>query len=167
MIAAIRPATEADAEGIRSLVERAYRGDAARGGWTHEADLFANDRTSLDEVLAVFADPDRTMLVATEDGQTVGTVTVARIAPQRCYLGMLAVDPAMQAGGLGRRLIAAAEGVARDRFAATTMEMTVISSRRELLDWYLRQGYAPNGELRHLTGAGGAQLPMQVLERAL
>jgi GNAT superfamily N-acetyltransferase len=58
---------------------------------------------------------------------------------------MLTVKPALQGGGLGGRLIAVAERHARDAFAATVMEMTVISRRLELIAWYARRGYEPTG----------------------
>lgn len=165
--AAIRPAVADDAEAVRALVERAYRGESARRGWTHEADLIETDRTTLEELLGVIADPRRVMLIAPGEAGMIGTVTVTRIAPGRCYLGMLAVDPLLQAGGLGRRLVAAAEQAGRDRFGATVMEMTVIAARRELVAWYVRQGYAPTGETRLLPGLEVELLRMEVLERAL
>jgi len=44
-------------------------------------------------------------------------------------MGMLAVAPACQAGGIGRRLIATAEALAHDEFGARLIEMTVIARR--------------------------------------
>ena len=64
------------------------------------------------------------------------------------YLGMLTVDPMLQGSGLGRALIDEAERVAKDRFGADRMEMTVIVQRTELIDWYVRRGYALTGERR-------------------
>lgn len=165
--AAIRPATADDIPALHDLVERAYRGISAREGWTHEADLITGDRTSPDQLRATLADPDSAVLVAEHDGRLIGTVTVTRIAPGRCYLGMLGVDPQLQAAGLGRQLVAAAEEAARSQFDAQVMEMTVITARSELIDWYLRLGYVGTSETRMLTGDGGRLHPMRVLERAL
>ena len=47
----------------------------------------------------------------------------------------------MQAGGLGRQLLSAAENIARDNFSATLTTMTVIDSRTELIAYYVRRGY--------------------------
>lgn len=163
----VRRAEADDAEAIRTLVEKAYRGDSARRGWTHEADLIETDRTSLAEIARTIADPDRVMLIALAEAQVVGTVTAARIAPGRCYMGMLGVDPDCQAGGLGKRLIAAAEAAAVDLFGTKVMEMTVIATRRELIAWYVRLGYALTGEERVLPGMEADHLRMVVLERAL
>jgi len=40
----VRVATGGDAPEIARLVERAYRGEASRAGWTSEADLVAGPR---------------------------------------------------------------------------------------------------------------------------
>ena len=61
---------------------------------------------------------------------------------------MLTVKPMLQGHGLGRFLIHAAEAHAKTKFAATSMEMTVFSARKELLAWYGRRGFAPTGETR-------------------
>lgn len=164
---AVRPAIADDLSRLRVLVERAYRGHSAREGWTHEADLITGERTSIEELRETLSDPDSAVLVAEGDGALTGTVTVIRIAADRCYLGMLAVDPDRQAGGLGKRLIAAAEAAARGQFGARIMEMTVIAARTELIDWYRRLGYSPTGETQMLEGDAGQLLPMQVLERPL
>ena len=166
-VTAIRPATADDIPALHALVERAYRGNTAREGWTHEADLIVGDRTSQDELRATLADADNVVLVAEQGGNLIGTVTITRISPDRCYLGMLGVDPQRQAGGIGRHLVGAAEDAARRTFAAKVMEMTVITERSELIDWYLRLGYAPTGETRMLEGDDGQLHPMQVLIRAL
>ena len=54
----------------------------------------------------------------------------------------------LQARGLGRKLLQAAEDLALDRYGATRIEMTVIVQRGELIEWYQRRGYALTGETR-------------------
>lgn len=161
----------ADLPALRALVEQAYRGDAARQGWTHEADLLEGERTSDADLAGAIAHPGQALLVAEDGGRLVGTVTVTvtASAPGLAYLGMLAVAPDLQGSGLGRRLIAAAEQAARERFAATRMEMTVIDRRAELIDWYRRRGYRPTGEVRPFPGPlpQPPAFAMVVLERAL
>ncbi|MBD8677642.1 GNAT family N-acetyltransferase [Sphingomonas sp. CFBP 13720] len=141
----IRPATIADVPSLHALVESAYRGDSARGGWTHEADLLGGQRTDAELLSAVLSDPACRILIA---GDGAGCVQVTRVDGGRCALGLLAVRPDGQALGLGRRLIAAAERVARDDYASKTMEMTVIRRRAELIAWYERRGYRRTGEER-------------------
>ena len=59
---------------------------------------------------------------------------------------MLTVRPTLQAGGLGRRLLASAEAWAAAQWGATRVTMTVIAQRPELIAWYERRGYVRTGE---------------------
>jgi ribosomal protein S18 acetylase RimI-like enzyme len=47
---------------------------------------------------------------------------------------------------VGRQVLAEAERIARDEWAATNMIMTVIAQRAELIAWYERRGYRRTGE---------------------
>ena len=163
-----RAATLADVATLHPLIERAYRGETAKAGWTHEADLLFDTRTSAEELSALIADPDRVILLAHKDGALIGCVQVARVGDDRTYLGMLTVEPTLQASGLGRRLLAAAETEAVARFAARRMEMTVIHRRAELIAWYERRGYAPTGETRPFpVDPPRPELEFVVLEKGL
>lgn len=141
----IRPATAADIPALHRLIEGAYRGESARAGWTHEADLLDGQRTDPAALAEMVADPDQLLLMR-EAGD--GCVSVARRAGGIAYLGLLTVRPDAQAGGIGRLLLAAGENAAAARFGATTIEMTVIRQRRELIAWYERRGYVQTGEVR-------------------
>ena len=116
----------------------------------------------------MIADPDRVILLAHRGDRLIGCVQVARAGADRAYLGMLTIDPELQASGLGRRLLAAAEQEAVARFAARRMEMTVIHRRAELIAWYERRGYAPTGERRPFpVDPPRPELEFVVLEKAL
>lgn len=143
-----RPAAPDDVPALHRLIESAYRGDSAKVGWTHEADLLGGQRTDEAELLDILADASRVILLAEVDGVLTGCVQVADQGEGLAYLGLLTVDPTRQAGGLGRLLIDAAEVEAVARFKATRMEMTVIRQRAELIAWYERRGYALTGETR-------------------
>lgn len=144
----LRPATLVDVDRLQPLVHAAYRGDSARRGWTHEADLLDGQRIDVRALQAILNDPAEAIILADRDGELIGCVRVTDLGRGLCSLGLLAVDPEGQGGGLGRRLIAAAESHARDRCAANRMEMTVIAQRAELIAWYERRGYARTGETR-------------------
>lgn len=162
-----RLATSEDLPTLHALVESAYRGDSARGGWTHEADLLSGERTSQAELARVMADPANRLILAHRDGALVGTVTVTRRGDTMAYMGMLCVDPTLQSGGLGRMLIAEAEDCARREWGAMVMEMTVVSARVELIAYYERRGYARTGEIRPFPLPGFDHLNMVVLAKAL
>jgi len=166
----IRIATAADLPLLHPVIERAYRGDAARMGWTFESDLLTGPRTDLASLGALVASSTDRLLVALDDGAPVGCVQITdKGAPASpgaeriAYLGLLCIDPLRQAQGLGRQLVAAAEAMAARLFGATLMEMTVIDSRRELIDWYGRRGYQATGEKRPFPIALDPPLEMVVL----
>lgn len=143
-----RPATLDDVDRLQAFVHSAYRGDSARKGWTHEADLLDGQRTDVEALRAMIEDPAYVILLAERGDALAGCVSVTDKGDGLAYLGMLSVDPERQGEGLGRKLISAAEDEGRSRFGADRMEMTVIVQRRELIDWYVRCGYAETGETR-------------------
>lgn len=144
----IRPANTEDLEPLLALIQSAYRGDTARAGWTHEADLLDGQRTDAPALRAVLNDPAQLLLIATAGDVPVGCVQVTDKGTGAAYLGLLTVDPMRQAAGLGRRLLDAAEQAAAVRFGATRMEMTVIRQRAELIAYYERRGYVQTSEER-------------------
>ena len=169
MSPAIRTAEIADLEPLKALVESAYRGESARAGWSHEADLLGGERITRDDLSAMLAAPDQRVLVAEREGALIGCVAVHGPAQPGgpAYIGMLAVAPGGQAGGLGRHLLSAAEHCARDLFNARTAEMTVISVREPLIAYYQRRGYAVTGERRPFPNPAITHLEMVVLARAI
>jgi len=162
----IRPAVEADLPQLHPVVERAYRGDSARAGWTHEADLVTGERTDIDTLRSLL-DGDSRLLIALDDETAIGCVNVSSRGDGLAYLGLLCVDPTLQAGGIGKQLLAAAETTAREAFGAARIEMTVIDRRAELIGWYVRHGYAPTGEARPFPVPLDPPLSMIVLVKRL
>jgi predicted N-acetyltransferase YhbS len=144
----IRPAILSDIPALHRLVERAYRGDSARKGWTHEADLLGGQRTDVEALTTIIADPTQRILIAVNDAGVIGCVQVSQKDADTAYLGLLSVDPDVQAGGLGKALIIEAERTAQREFGAQVIEMTVISQRFELIAYYERRSYALTGETR-------------------
>jgi ribosomal protein S18 acetylase RimI-like enzyme len=164
----IRPATVADLASLHALVQRAYRGDSARAGWTHEADIIVEGQRIEPETLAAILDQtSEHLLVAERDGVLIGCVQVTDRGDGIGYLGLLGVDPTLQAAGLGKLLIAAAEREAAIRFGAHTMEMSVIEQRTELLAYYERRGYARTGEFRPFPIPMTPPLRLMVLAKPL
>jgi ribosomal protein S18 acetylase RimI-like enzyme len=168
----ISTATPADAPALKDLLEAAYRGDSARQGWNHEADILDDERIGIEELDAMLADPAVTILIARDCGTLIGCVAVTRKDESLGYLGMLCVLPTLQSAGLGRRLLDAAEDHGR-AIGIARMEMTVINSRESLIAWYVRRGYAFTGEtrpfheLRPADAETGPQITFVVLEKTL
>lgn len=142
-----RPACEADLPAVLTLVHSAYRGDASRAGWTTEADLLDGQRIDLDALRSLLLRPASRIVLATSNGELVACAHIERL-PASGYFGMFAVAPAQQAGGIGRQVLAECERQLRTEFGCSQVEMTVLWQRGELIDWYLRRGYALSAERR-------------------
>ncbi len=163
----IEEATPADSTALKHLIESAYRGDSARQGWNHEADILDNERITRAEIDALLADPVVTVLVARDtDHQLLGCVAVTRKDNALGYLGTFCVDPQIQSRGLGSQLLAAAEDHARG-LGLAAMEMTVITLREVLIAWYERRGYRRTGETRPFYVPRDPPLTFAVLEKPL
>jgi predicted N-acetyltransferase YhbS len=82
-------------------------------------------------------------LLAEDGGGLVGCVYV-ELRGERAYFGLLAVDPARQHRGLGRRLIDETENHARAA-GCHAMDLRIVNLREELPPYYRRLGYVETG----------------------
>jgi ribosomal protein S18 acetylase RimI-like enzyme len=165
-MATITTASPAEAPALKALLDAAYRGDSARQGWNHEADILDDERTAPGEVEALLTDPAVTILTARDGTALIGCVAVTVKGRALAYLGMLCVQPDLQSTGLGRRLLDAAEDHAR-ALGIAAMEMTVIDSRGSLIAWYERRGYVRTGETRPFPVLRDPPVTFVVLEKPL
>ncbi|MGA1462350.1 MAG: GNAT family N-acetyltransferase [Steroidobacteraceae bacterium] len=143
---ALEPARTTDAEAVVSLVESAFRGEPSRVGWTTEADLLGGRRTGGDEISSILDDPDQALLLKRDKAGGLEASVVLRREGEHCWLGMLAVKPALQDRGIGRQVMAEAESWAQAQWDSRRMRMSVIAQRGELISWYERRGYRLTGE---------------------
>ena len=161
----IRPAQTADAIRIADLVNSAYRGDYARQGWTTEADLIDGTRTDAEALVELIGRDDTTLLAYVESGSILGCVELVVQRPN-LYLGMLTVDPVLQGKGIGKILLEAAEDFGREK-SCNAVNMTVISVRTELIDWYKRHGYIDTGKRKPFAFSdprfGQPRLPLEFI----
>lgn len=152
-----------DIPALTRLVNSAYRGESSKKGWTTEADLLGGLRTSEGAIHELVQKPGATILTATdEQGQLTGCVYLQQNGHE-LYLGMLTVAPDLQANGIGSQLLQAAEKFAA-KHTCTSIFMTVIDIRFELIDWYKRKGYQPNGETKPFPTDPEFGIPTQPLE---
>lgn len=140
----ITPASAEDVPVLNRLVNSAYRGESSRKGWATEADLI--DGTRIDEaaMLDLIRDKNTTILKYVENNEILGCVEL-RIENESLYLGMLTVNPDLQAKGIGKILMTAGEDFGR-RNNCKKVKMTVVSVRDKLIAWYERHGYSLTGE---------------------
>ena len=140
-----RYAGPSDVARVVALVESAYRGASGERGWTTESALLDGQRTDVQAVAELLGRPDCHVLLAEHDGRLLASCHVERQG-DAAYFGMFAVDPELQAAGIGKRMLAEAERMAREEWACHDMRMTVIEQRDELIAWYERRGYRRTGE---------------------
>jgi GNAT superfamily N-acetyltransferase len=108
-----------------------------------EKDFVEGDRLSEAELREHFG--QGTFLLAARNGEPpVACVFLHSMAPDRMYLGLLAVDPAGQRHGLGRLMMAAAERRCREA-RCRAIDIRIVSLRTELPPFYASLGFAPSG----------------------
>ena len=147
----VHKVTLADASTLVQLINRAYRGKSSEKGWTTEAAIIGGEyRILLDEMEQLMAKPEVCFLQSVNDkGITEGCVFLENRGDQ-LYLGMLSVDPDLQARGTGKELMRAAEEFARQQ-GCHSIIMRVIHLRNELIEWYQRRGYHDTGQTESYT----------------
>ncbi len=160
-----------DAVALDILVNSAYRGESSRQGWTTEADLIDGTRTDANALKELLKKTDTIILKYVEEEKILACVELTR-EENKLYLGMLTVSPSLQGKGIGKELLKAAEQEALKQ-NCNTIFMTVISVRKELIDWYLRHGYIDTGKRKPFLftdprfGQPKEQLEFVVLEKKI
>jgi len=154
-----RIANEADVAALVPVINAAYRGDQSREGWTTEADLIAGDRVTAAEVTALIGRSDTVILLCLLDELIVGTVELRRQGFE-AYLGMFVVNPRLQTKGIGKKLLAAAEEYVRSQWSSTSIALSVISVRDELIEFYERRGYKRTGVFEDFPEQLGQSTPI-------
>jgi ribosomal protein S18 acetylase RimI-like enzyme len=165
-------ADEIDIDSLVGLINNAYRGENSKNGWTSEADLFiGNKRTDETTVAHLIKRPGSVFLkYVNEDGILEGCVFLHK-KDSRLYLGMFSVSPSVQGKGIGKKLLKTADDYAKEQ-ACSTIFMTVISVREDLIAWYERHGYMKTEKVLPFPvderfGTPTQPLEMLVLEKHL
>jgi ribosomal protein S18 acetylase RimI-like enzyme len=154
-------ARPADVNQLVDLVNKSYRGESSKLGWTNEAALLEGARTDENSMLTMLNDPYITILKYQLDGQLIGCVQLEK-KETRLYVSMLAVSPEHQARGIGKRLLHAAEDFAKV-LGCSLLTMTVIAERYELIDFYKRQGYTETGRILPFPDDANVGTPIREL----
>ncbi|MDD5158676.1 MAG: GNAT family N-acetyltransferase [Sulfuricurvum sp.] len=139
-------ATHNDIPALTSLINRSYRGDSSRAGWTTEADLLNGKRIDEAGLIQLLNNPDSLILIARSDETILATIHAHR-ETDTVHFGLFAVEPSLQGGGIGKELLAYAESEAMQQWGVSTAIMEVITHRAELIEYYERRGYIRTGEM--------------------
>ena len=130
----VREGTRADGPAIRRVINAAYLVERA---------FVTGDRISDDELEQCFA-TGGFLVAARGDEAPAATVFLRPLGARRTYLGLLAVDPALQGQGLGGLMMDAAERRCRER-GDEAIEIRVVSLRTELPPFYWSRGFVETG----------------------
>jgi N-acetylglutamate synthase-like GNAT family acetyltransferase len=135
----IRLATESDLQDISDLINLTYSGYSGKRGWTSEVDLISGQKVTPKSI------ENNKCIIIKKNGKLVGSVfSEPRFESDCLYIFGLTVRPEWQNKKIGSDLLFAAEIAARIEKLSKT-EVTVLSPRKELLDWYKRRGYKDYG----------------------
>src|SRR6516164_3238357 len=128
----LRAATEADIAAIVDVVNRAFA-----------VGLFfkTGDRTDAAQVRELMCDGQFLLLT---NGENLTSCVYVKLNGERCYIGLLAVDPAKQKSGIGARMMHEAELLGR-RVGCSFADIRTVSVRPELSVIYHKLGYIETG----------------------
>lgn len=141
----IREARKDDVARIEYLIETTYRGEDSKKGWTTEFDLLAGTRLQQGEIAAAMADDANQFFVAEIGDLVVGVVCVNKDGDW-IEFGKYSVDPEFQGRGIGKMLIRKVEEFVRNTWHSDKLKLSVISIRKELVDFYARYGFNDTGQ---------------------
>ena len=165
-----RIATHTDADAITQLINNAYRPKSGNVGWTHEAKLVSGNRINVTQVKDIISRTDSIILLGSKDSEIIACVHVEKTA-SASFIGLLAVNAALQGGGAGKQMLAHAEDFASTRFGSHKFIMAVVSTRHELIAFYIRRGYLETGDVMDYPVSANVGIPklpglkIQMLEK--
>jgi ribosomal protein S18 acetylase RimI-like enzyme len=143
-----RIATQEDAPQLQQMVQSAFRAEDSRPSWTADMDLSLRFHIDVEEVITQITKPDGAILIATDsNGALVGSIEISKRSADLARFSMLAVDQHHQRGGIGRQILAYAEDYCRQAWGVEKLGLNALSTRQELILWYIRCGFQKTGEL--------------------
>jgi len=128
----LRTATQADVGPIVDLVNRAF---------AVERFFRTGDRTDESQILELMRDGRFLLLI---DEEVLVACVYVKLDGDRCYIGLLSVDPGKQRSGVGARMMQEAEDLGR-RAGSRFADIRMVSVRPELGVIYHKLGYVESG----------------------
>jgi len=122
------------------LINQAYRAEKKDNAWTTESHLLSGIRVNEDMMKEILEEKDTKTYIAKIENKIVGTIQ-AKLEGENIHIGLFAVDTKSQASGIGKKLLEFAENSSSKLWGKSTFIMEVISTRTELMQYYIRRGY--------------------------
>lgn len=140
-----RAAQMAELTALCSLINGVYRGEAAKAGWTTEADLLDGQRCDQAMLEELATKSNSCLVIAARKKEIIACCHLQLAEAGVAECGMLAVTPTWQNQGVANALLHTAEEYARSAWAGQRMRLWVIKQRPEVAAYYQRRGYAFTG----------------------
>ena len=153
-----------DISQLVTIINRAYRPVAGQEGWTHESNWISNDRINEQQLIIEANKVDQHIVLAELNDQLIGCVMFSKNL-HKVDIGLLTVDPQVQAQQLGRKLLAQAESLAIELYQPDYFEMSVVHTRTELIEFYQRRGYEFTSEITPYPIEQGVVTPKTPLDK--
>ena len=142
----IRRATSDDIFEMVNLVNIAYRSKEVKG-WTSEADIIVGHRIDHEQLKQLIEmNNSFIFLYLNVDKSIIGTVHL-QVEQGVGYIGLLTTHPKNQNRGIGKILLQYAEDYCFKNYGINSFEISVLSTRVELIDFYERRGYIFTGHV--------------------
>jgi len=129
-----------DIKEVIVLINQAYRAEKKDNAWTTESHLLSGIRVNENMMKEILEEKDTKTYIAKIDNKIVGTIQ-AKLEGENIHIGLFAVDTKSQASGIGKKLLEFAENSSSKLWKKSTFIMEVISTRTELMQYYIRRGY--------------------------
>lgn len=133
-----------DAMQLVELINSTYRGESSREGWTTEADLISGLRTDMQDITSLLKSTENVIICCEENNYFIGSVLIKK-CEDYADIGMFAVRPNYQMQGVGKQLLSEAEQAVAKFWSLKRCVISVIPSRKELVEYYQRRGYQRTG----------------------
>lgn len=141
----VRVCSTHDVEGLHRVINAAYRCEPGCGrSWTSEGQWIATPRLSLQAVrerVEQQVEHNERVLGAFLNDKCVGSICASIAREKTASFGVFSVDPHLQGLGVGKKLMAEAERIAKDEFKCDEIELYVLAPRKELRAWYEKLGF--------------------------
>ena len=144
---------------INQLVNMAYRPDSSKQTWTNETGIIHGPRIKPQQLAELIGKAKSFILLGFIKQQMVACAHIQQ-QDDTAYIGMLTVDTQRQNAGLGKQILDKAEQFASQQLGCTTFQLSVISVRESLIQFYLRRGYQRTGELQPYPLQANAGTPI-------
>ncbi|BAK72424.1 GNAT family N-acetyltransferase [Arcobacter sp. L] len=129
-----------DIKEVIVLINQAYRAEKKDNAWTTESHLLSGIRVNENMMKEILEEKNTKTYIAKIENKIVGTIQ-AKLEGESIHIGLFAVDTKSQASGIGKKLLEFAENSSSKLWEKSTFIMEVISTRTELMQYYIRRGY--------------------------